>query len=97
MKYISIDEVVAIHFELINQFGGSQGMRDFGLLHSAVERSRASFGGEDLYPDIFSKAAALLHSLILNHPVSYTHLDVYKRQEGHSSSRAKAPVVVSAV
>ena len=68
MKYISIDEVVAIHFELINQFGGSQGMRDFGLLHSAVERSRASFGGEDLYPDIFSKAAALLHSLILNHP-----------------------------
>lgn len=68
MKYISIDEVVAIHFELIKQFGGSQGIRDFGLLHSAVERSKASFGGEDLYPNIFNKAAALLHSLILNHP-----------------------------
>lgn len=68
MKYISIDEVVAIHFELIKQFGGSQGIRDFGPLHSAVERSKASFGGEDLYPNIFNKAAALLRSLMLNYP-----------------------------
>lgn len=44
------------------------GVRDLGLLRSAVARPRATFGGEDLYPDIFRKAAALMESLILNHP-----------------------------
>lgn len=68
MKYLSIEEVVAIHYEVVNKFGGSQGVRDFGLLHSAVERPRASFGGNDLYGSIHLKAAALLHSLIMNHP-----------------------------
>lgn len=43
-------------------------MRDQGLLESAVYRPQAAFGGVDLYPDAFSKAAALLHSLIKNHP-----------------------------
>jgi death-on-curing protein len=48
--------------------GGSAGVRDQGLLESAVYRPQASFGGEDLYPDLFSKAAALGHSIIKNHP-----------------------------
>lgn len=43
-------------------------MRDQGLLESAVYRPQASFGGEDLYPDLFGKAAALGHSIIKNHP-----------------------------
>ena len=43
-------------------------MRDIGLLESAVYRPQASFGGQDLYPDLFAKAAALGHSLISNHP-----------------------------
>lgn len=43
-------------------------MRDIRLLESAVARPQATFGGQDLYPDIFSKAAALGHSIILNHP-----------------------------
>ena len=44
------------------------GLRDEGLLESAVYRPQASFGGQDLYPDLFSKTAALGHSLISNHP-----------------------------
>lgn len=68
MNYLDINQVLAIHHEVIKQAGGSQGARDLGLLDSAVARPRASFGGEDLYPDIFSKAAALAHSLIRNHP-----------------------------
>jgi death-on-curing protein len=48
--------------------GGSAGVRDQGLLESAVYRPQASFGSEDLYPDLFSKAAALGHSIIKNHP-----------------------------
>lgn len=48
--------------------GGSHGIRDIGLLQSAVSRPKATFGGKDLYPDIFHKAAAFMESLIKNHP-----------------------------
>lgn len=67
MKYISIEEVVVIHYEVVRMFGGMQGIRDFGLLHSAIERPKASFGNKELYESIYLKAAALMHSLILNH------------------------------
>lgn len=53
---------------LIAETGGSPGLRDLALLASAVARPQATFGGEDLYPDIFNKAAALMDSLIRNHP-----------------------------
>lgn len=43
------------------------GIRDFTLLHSAVERSKATFQGKDLYPTVFDKGGALLQSLCLNH------------------------------
>lgn len=67
MKYLSVDEILAIHEEMINIFGGSHGIRDFGLLYSAIYRPQATFAEEDLYPTIFDKAAALIHSLLLNH------------------------------
>jgi death-on-curing protein len=47
--------------------GGKQGVRDFALLHSALERAKATYAGIDLYPTLFHKAAALLHSLVMNH------------------------------
>lgn len=53
---------------MIKRFGGSHGIRDLGLLESAVYRPQASFDGKDLYKDIFDKAAALLQSLLRNHP-----------------------------
>lgn len=68
MKYLEIDEVLAIHETMIELFGGRSDIHDFSLLHSAVERSKATFGGADLYDSIFEKAAALIQSLILNHP-----------------------------
>lgn len=67
MKYLSIDEVLAIHYEVIETIGGRKGIHDFTLLHSAVERPKATFAGKDLYESIFEKAAVLLDSLILNH------------------------------
>lgn len=67
MKYLTIDEVIAIHDDLIIAFGGSLGIRDFNLLHSAVSRSTVTFSSVDLYTSVFDKAAALLDSLILNH------------------------------
>jgi len=59
--------VLAIHDDMVERYGGSHGIRDLGLIQSAVSRPQSSFGGEDLYPDIFDKAAALFHSLIFNH------------------------------
>ena len=68
MRYLYPKQVLYLHQEIMERSGGSAGVRDQGLLESAVYRPQASFGGEDLYPDLFSKAAALGHSIIKNHP-----------------------------
>ena len=68
MRYLNTDEVILIHERILDRFGGAGGLRDWGLLDSAVNRLRATFDEKDLCPDIFTKAAALGHSLILNHP-----------------------------
>ena len=66
MKYLTTPQVLAIHDQMVKRFGGSHGVRDLGLIESAVERPRMTFDGKDLYPDIFLKAAALMHSLLKN-------------------------------
>lgn len=68
MKYLTPQQVLYIHNQMIKSFGGSIGVRDIGLLESAVARPLASFDGKDLYPNIFDKSAALLQSLLKNHP-----------------------------
>lgn len=68
MRYLNVDEVLFIHHYVISQTGGSHGVRDLGLLESAVARPRASYGGADLYEGIFPKAAALFESIARNHP-----------------------------
>jgi len=68
VKYLYPKQVLYLYQQVIQRSGGTLGLRDEGLLESAVYRPQASFGGQDLYPDLFSKAAALGHSLILNHP-----------------------------
>lgn len=60
--------VYEIHEVIIVETGGLPGLRDPGLLHSAVARPFATFDNQDLYPTVFDKAAALFHSLIKNHP-----------------------------
>lgn len=68
LKFLSVEEVKDIHDLLVNKFGGLHGVCSPELLDSGVARMRASFGGEDLYPTIFDKAAALFQSLCKNHP-----------------------------
>lgn len=68
MKYLTPEQALFIHSRLVNEFGGSHGVRDLGLLESALARPRATFDRKELYPDLFSKAAALMDSLINNHP-----------------------------
>lgn len=67
MKYLTAEQVLFIHARLIAETGGEHGVLNLGLLQSAVARPQASFDGQDLYPGLFSKAAALLESLIGNH------------------------------
>jgi death-on-curing protein len=64
MRYLTVREILEINAEVM---GGSHALRDPGLLESAVARPQASAFGADAYPDLASKAAALLHSLVLNH------------------------------
>ncbi len=68
VTYLSVTQILAIHDLMVKNFGGSFGIRDLGLVESAVARPKASFDGQDLYIDVFSKAAALLQSLLKNHP-----------------------------
>lgn len=68
MKYLTPQQVLAIHDQAVRRFGGSHGIRDTGLIESAVARPQASYAGKDLYQGIFNKAAALLQSLLKNHP-----------------------------
>ena len=68
MSYLTSEQVLFIHYRLIEETGGSHGIRDIALLQSAVARPMVTFESNDLYPDIFSKAAALMHSIIKNHP-----------------------------
>lgn len=65
--YITLDEVLAIHDDMVERYGGSFGIRDLGLIQSAISRPQSSFGGQDLYPTVIDKASALFHSLIFNH------------------------------
>ena len=68
MNYLYPNQVIYLHQRIVAVSGGSGGLRSKNLLESAVYRPQASFGGQDLYPDVFIKAAVLGHSLILNHP-----------------------------
>ena len=67
-KYLNKDILVEFHKNQIEQYGGSQGIRDEGLLESALAQPEASFGGQDLQQSLFEKAAAYGFHLCMNHP-----------------------------
>jgi death-on-curing protein len=68
MRHLSLAEVIELHRMVIEQAGGSLGLRDLGALESAVAQPRMTFGGTDLYPSLVEKSAALCFSLVKNHP-----------------------------
>lgn len=65
---ITLKEAEKIHRLLIAEFGGATGVRDYTLLDAALKRPFQSFSFSELYPEIYDKAAALLESIIVNHP-----------------------------
>jgi len=79
--YLSVEQVLHIHAYQIRRFGGSAGVRDRHALEAAVARPQMTFGGEDLYPEVAAKAAALMHSIVANHPF----VDGNKRVGAHAA------------
>ena len=67
-KCLSLDEVLELHADQISSFGGSPGVRDEGLLESALAQPQATFGGQFLHPTISEQAAAYLYHIAMNHP-----------------------------
>jgi death on curing protein len=65
---LTLAEVLILHDNQIQRFGGSTGIRDLGLLESALAQPESTFGGELLHPTIASQAAAYLYHLAKNHP-----------------------------
>ena len=80
MKKLSKKQILMLHTQLIQQTGGSEGVRDYNLLDSALETPFQSFGGDELYPTIQEKAARLGYGLIKNHCM----IDGNKRIGTHS-------------
>jgi len=68
MRYLTLNEVLAVHDKVMRQTGGAVGVLSLPALESALAQPRMTFGGEDLYPTLVEKAAALGHSLIANYP-----------------------------
>jgi death-on-curing protein len=68
VDYLTVEQVLFLHARLIEETGGSHGVRDLGLLQSAAARPQATFDAEDLYPSLPAKAAALMESIVRGHP-----------------------------
>ena len=68
MIILTTDEIIEIHEKLITATGGSPGLRDMGLLESAVLGCTQTFDGEDLYPTVIEKASRMAYSICKNHP-----------------------------
>jgi len=68
MRFISLGQALELHRRVIEQSGGTPGILNLGALESALLQPRMSFGGEDLYPSLAEKAAALAFFIICNHP-----------------------------
>ena len=67
MHRLTVEQVIAVHTRLVMKTGGSDGIRDRGLLESAVNAPFQSFGGYDVYPTIYEKAARLGFGIAQNH------------------------------
>ena len=100
MIYLSAEQILFIHARLIEETGGIHGVRDLGMLLSAIGRPQVSFDDQDLYSDLFRKTAALMESLIRNHPfvdgnkrTGVTAAGLFLRRNGYRLTANNADLV----
>jgi death-on-curing protein len=68
IKFLDLLDVLEIHQSRIDAYGGASGIRELGLLESALAQPQSGFGDQYLHADIFEMAAAYLFHIVLNHP-----------------------------
>ena len=66
--FLNLEDVLTLHADQVALYGGDHGVRDLGLLKSAIAQPQATFGGECLHKDLFEMAAAYLFHIVQNHP-----------------------------
>lgn len=88
-RFLDIEAVLRLHTRQIERFGGTAGVRDAGLLDSALAQPQATFGGELLHPTLAEQAAAYLYHLSKNHPfvdgnkrTAFAAMDTFLRVNG---------------
>lgn len=67
MRFLSVENILIFHEKIVKETGGSTGIRDRGLIESALNRAFMTYDSKDLYPSINEKIAVIAHSLISNH------------------------------
>jgi death on curing protein len=105
--FLEINDILSIHQILLEQFGGMPGIRDEGLLESAVSQPQATFFGELLHPTIQAQAAAYLYHLAKNHPfldgnkrTAFGAMEAFLRLNGYNldfSNEAAYQMVIQVV
>ena len=68
VNFLDVHDVLVVHADQIDWYGGADGLRDLGLLDSALAQPQATFGGDFLHADLFEMAAAYLYHIVRNHP-----------------------------
>lgn len=68
IEYLTIEQVIELHDEMLKRYGGLPGIRDKNLLWSAIGAPKAAMFGQEMYPSVYEKAAAYLYHLVCNHP-----------------------------
>ena len=92
-EFLEIEDVLNIHQVLVEQFGGVPGVRDEGLLESALSQPKATFFSELLHPTIHEQAAAYLYHIAMNHPfldgnkrTAFGAMEAFLRLNGYNLS-----------
>jgi len=90
MRYLTLEELLRLYERLMQRTGGSAGIRDRGGIESALAQPQITFGGDDLYPSLADKAAALGFSLMMNHPfidgnkrIGHAAMELFLLLNGH--------------
>jgi len=92
-NFLSLSDVLELHADQIASFGGTSGIRDQGLLESALAQPQSTFSGQLLHPTIYAQAAAYLHHIAMNHPfidgnkrTAFAAMDTFLRVNGYALS-----------
>lgn len=94
--FLSKKQILLLHYTVIEKYGGSHGIRDEGLLDSALEMAKSGFGNEYFHKSIFNKASDYLYHFVKNHPfidgnkrIGFACMDMFLSANGYTLKNEK--------